>query len=62
MQGNKKYYNRITLRPKDPIHVKPIWEFTCEEILYTMPYFTLLSVAFLTAHLVLFFLGQIQWE
>ena len=49
------HFSRITLKPKNPLHTNAIWEFNCEEILYVMPYFTLINLGFIALNLFLFF-------
>ena len=55
MPAKSSHFNKITLKPKNPLHTNAIWEFNCEEILYVMPYFTLMSVGWTVLHIFMFF-------
>ena len=48
-----KNYSRLTLRLRDPSLNNLFWEFTNEEILLTMPYFTLIAGVFLLTNILL---------
>ena len=49
MQAPQQNYSRLTLRLKDPSMHEPFWEFTIDEILFTMPYFLILAVIYTIA-------------
>ena len=49
MQAPQQDYSRFTLRLKDPNMHEPFWEFTIDEILFTMPYFLILAVVYTIA-------------
>ena len=45
----KANYSRLTLRLSDSSLSSLFWEFTTEEIIFTMPYFTILAFVFSVA-------------
>ena len=49
LQASQKNYNRFTLQLKDKSMHGPFWEFTIDEILFTMPYFIILGVTYTIA-------------